>query len=482
MGVKQLTSLLARFAPSSITAPTATAIRGWTLGIDSNIFVHRFFRGTERSHDSERRHLQGMYNMAMHLRAQDITPVFVFDGNERTGDKQIEYSKRNTAQARVVEEFEAEIQRTLRILVAERICARYLQEEDGRISGDLGVCTDAIGRNTGGSGFSFDPISEISLDQSSSEWNRQSEDKVRHSATQLSDRLSREDAVGMLEDLAARLQAKQRQLGKKPTISERLDRLELSTWELLLYQLGARDSIPPEQLLPADPTHSTLQSLRRFSDERLQALRRRAQPLTYAHIDECRQLVAALGFATYTTDGPTESEAVCAALTRAGVCDAVCSEDLDVLAFGGPRLLRGFGVPRQQQAGQMMLIDLAAALDELRLSQAAFVDLCILCGTDFASTLEGVGPVTALELMRSFGSIENILATGKYRTRDFFCYEQARAIFGMPVELPFASRAEVRPMAESPADVLDALLPLRAGSGKGGATQDGCDPFGQPIL
>ncbi|KAJ2030064.1 hypothetical protein GGI08_009546, partial [Coemansia sp. S2] len=168
--------------------------------------------------------------------------------------------------------------------------------------------------------------------------------------------------------------------------------------------------------------------------------------LTPAHIDDCRRLLDSLGFATHTADGHVESEALCAALVRQGVADAACSEDLDVLAFGGQRLLRGF----YTLADEMMLIDADIALTELGLTRESFVDLCILCGTDFSATLEKVGPITALKLIRQFGSIERILESDpEIRPRDGFQFKVARDVFLQDVQPPFTDRAQVVPRPAS---------------------------------
>ncbi|KAJ2447741.1 hypothetical protein GGF42_005366, partial [Coemansia sp. RSA 2424] len=143
--------------------------------------------------------------------------------------------------------------------------------------------------------------------------------------------------------------------------------------------------------------------------------------------------------------------ALCAALVRQGVADAACSEDLDVLAFGGQRLLRGFYTP----ADEMMLINADIAMAELGLTRESFVDLCILCGTDFSATLEKVGPITALRLVQQFGSIERILeSSSKIRPRDGFQFQVARDVFLQDICSPFTERAQVapRPASSSPFD------------------------------
>ncbi|KAJ2726562.1 hypothetical protein GGI07_000504 [Coemansia sp. Benny D115] len=227
--------------------------------------------------------------------------------------------------------------------------------------------------------------------------------------------------------------------GGKSTIAGRLGTLERGVCVQLLGHFGVTthgaDDLLPDSL---QDTGQALEMLARLGAERLATLARRAEPLTPTHLVESQDLLASMGYATCTASG-VESEALCASLTRNGVADAVCSEDLDVLAFGGRRLLRGVG----PQATDMVLIDGQSAQRGLGLRRKEFVDLCILCGTDFASTLEGVGPVGALKLMREYGSIEGILDAGKWKPRDGFTFIEARRIFSARVKPPFVDRKQV---------------------------------------
>ncbi len=45
----------------------------------------------------------------------------------------------------------------------------------------------------------------------------------------------------------------------------------------------------------------------------------------------------------------------------------------------------------------------------LGLTDDEFIDMCILCGCDYASKIEGIGPVKAYKFIKQYGSIENII-------------------------------------------------------------------------
>ena len=76
-----------------------------------------------------------------------------------------------------------------------------------------------------------------------------------------------------------------------------------------------------------------------------------------------------------------------------------------------------------------------AALAGLQLTHAQFIDLCILCGCDYTDSIKGIGPVTALKLVREHGSIEEILKKldkDKYTLPEPFPFADARQLFVQP--------------------------------------------------
>lgn len=105
---------------------------------------------------------------------------------------------------------------------------------------------------------------------------------------------------------------------------------------------------------------------------------------------------------------PGEAEAECARLNRRGDVWGVASEDSDTLAFGAPRLLRGL-TARGLQTSAVRLLVLDTVLERLGLSFAQFIDVCILCGTDYTGTVKGVGAKRALGLIREHRTIEGVL-------------------------------------------------------------------------
>lgn len=134
--------------------------------------------------------------------------------------------------------------------------------------------------------------------------------------------------------------------------------------------------------------------------------------VTRKDADDVKELLGLMGVPV--VDAPMEAEAQCAELVKGGKADAVGTEDMDALTFGALVQLRKLtftGKGKDQQ--KMVQIVHSKVLEGLGLTQAQFVDFCILCGCDYTATIRGIGPKTALKLIRQHGSIEHLLASFK---------------------------------------------------------------------
>ena len=78
-------------------------------------------------------------------------------------------------------------------------------------------------------------------------------------------------------------------------------------------------------------------------------------------------------------DAPHEAEALGATLVNAGVAATVVTEDSDVLVYGASMLRNPFG--RHSAPLEINGTDVRSGLN---LTQPQFVDLALLCGTDFS--------------------------------------------------------------------------------------------------
>lgn len=122
--------------------------------------------------------------------------------------------------------------------------------------------------------------------------------------------------------------------------------------------------------------------------------------------DDCQKLLRLMGVPVVVA--PCEAEAQAAALARTGQVYATATEDMDALTFQTPILLRKMTFANQSKS-MVQTMNYAKAVEGLDLTHDQFVDLCILLGCDYCDTIRGVGPKTALKLLKEHGSIEGIL-------------------------------------------------------------------------
>ena len=81
--------------------------------------------------------------------------------------------------------------------------------------------------------------------------------------------------------------------------------------------------------------------------EEVEKFSRRTVRVTREHNDECKKLLKLMGIPYI--DAPTEAEAQCAVLARAGKVYAAASEDMDTLCFDAPILLRHLTFSEQRR-------------------------------------------------------------------------------------------------------------------------------------
>ncbi|KAF8582828.1 PIN domain-like protein [Ramaria rubella] len=133
---------------------------------------------------------------------------------------------------------------------------------------------------------------------------------------------------------------------------------------------------------------------------------RRTVKVTREHNEECRKLLRLMGIPVVIA--PSEAEAQCAELARGGKVYAAGSEDMDTLTFNAPILYRHltFSEAKKQPISE---ISLQKALEGLEMDRSQFIDLCILLGCDYLEPIKGIGPKSALKLVREYGDLAAIV-------------------------------------------------------------------------
>lgn len=142
---------------------------------------------------------------------------------------------------------------------------------------------------------------------------------------------------------------------------------------------------------------------------------KRTAALTDQMVDESKTTLTYLGIPYI--QAPSEGEAAAAYLTNHGVAFAAASQDYDSILFGAKKLVRNLAVSGRRKVPnrnayvevEPEILGHEKVLQQTGLSHEQLVDVGILIGTDFnPGGFPGIGPKTALKLIKENGRLENI--------------------------------------------------------------------------
>jgi flap endonuclease-1 len=132
--------------------------------------------------------------------------------------------------------------------------------------------------------------------------------------------------------------------------------------------------------------------------------------------DDSQKLLELMGLPWI--QAPSEGEAQAAHMTRKGDTDYCASQDYDSLLFGAPLLLRNVTISgKRKLPNKNVYVDIVPevialdnALKQCEITHEQLIDVGILIGTDFnPDGIKGLGPKTALKLIKEHGTLENAL-------------------------------------------------------------------------
>lgn len=128
--------------------------------------------------------------------------------------------------------------------------------------------------------------------------------------------------------------------------------------------------------------------------------RRDADEVTQVMIAECQQLLTLFGLPYITA--PMEAEAQCAELVSLGLVDGIVTDDSDVFLFGGTKIYKNM-------FNQSKYVECYLTSDmekEYALHRRKLISFAHLLGSDYTEGIPGIGPVSALEILTEFSSLE----------------------------------------------------------------------------
>jgi len=190
---------------------------------------------------------------------------------------------------------------------------------------------------------------------------------------------------------------------------------------------------------------ATLLYLKALEEGKIEEAKKYAQATSFLKeymVEDAKKLLDLLGIPWLVA--PSEGEATAAQLTVKNLAYACASQDYDSLLFGAKRLIRNLTISgKRKLPGKKIFVDiepeeiiLEETLKDLSITIEQFIDIGILVGTDFnPDGFKGIGPKTALKLIKQYGKLENIPQIQEELKR--VDYKSIREIFLHPkVALP----------------------------------------------
>jgi len=131
---------------------------------------------------------------------------------------------------------------------------------------------------------------------------------------------------------------------------------------------------------------------------------KRSVTITKEQLDDCRKLLDCMGVPYI--DAPEEADSQCAWLAKKGLVDAVLTEDMDILTFGSPYVIRNLTSFKKKP----IEISLDKIKNRFSWTQDEFIQFCILLGCDYT---DHITDRNCHEIFNSFQSNKNIQITLK---------------------------------------------------------------------
>jgi flap endonuclease-1 len=215
---------------------------------------------------------------------------------------------------------------------------------------------------------------------------------------------------------------------KQQVLKKRKEQQNKRITKLKELKEQVKEMNPDPAFINSDSDSESPENETKVLQRKIKALEKNVKTVTRQHSFEVMEFLKSIGIPFFHTDA--EAEKSCVFLQKNGYADYIMTEDTDSLTFGSTNVLFC-------KKNVYTLCELHKVLGGLELNYSGFVDLCILCGCDYTCTIPKVGPVTAYNAIKQWGSIELFLKNEeKHIPPDSFDYETARELFTKEEHFP----------------------------------------------
>lgn len=99
-----------------------------------------------------------------------------------------------------------------------------------------------------------------------------------------------------------------------------------------------------------------------------------------------------------------EAEAACSAIVTQKLAHAVITKDSDAFACGASIVITNINLSKHE----VSVVTIEEILSVFELDYTSWLDLCIMCGTDFNDNIYKIGPVRALQYIKKYKTLEHV--------------------------------------------------------------------------
>jgi flap endonuclease-1 len=152
---------------------------------------------------------------------------------------------------------------------------------------------------------------------------------------------------------------------------------------------------------------------------------KRSVLISKEQMDQCRELLSLMGIPYI--NAPEEADSELSYLCKSNLVYAVLTEDMDILTFGSPRIIRNLTSSKKIP----IEIELEKVLNHLSITYEQFIELCILFGCDYCPNLTDIKYNTIYEIYSKHKNIKDTLDEIKLNhvIPENFEYENAKKYF-----------------------------------------------------
>lgn len=134
---------------------------------------------------------------------------------------------------------------------------------------------------------------------------------------------------------------------------------------------------------------------------------KKSYKLTKSDCNDIKDLLSMYGIPYVDSVGETDSQL--GYMYKKRVINYIISEDCDILAFGGNKLIKGFSTKKSV----FNLIDMEIFYEQTGWTQRQLCELSVLLGSDYNTGLPHHSPQKILNALSKHGNLKNMMATPK---------------------------------------------------------------------